>query len=186
MAKVYENIHVYDGLDSEVAVAPKGTTLPEGIGASTAPFEEVGWISEDGITEENDSSTETRRAWQGRKIVKRFIPEADATFTIQCLEENAVVHGLKTRGAKITVTSGVAKTVRDKETALDERVWRLRSIADDGTEKVRVFVGVHSLSGSIQDSAGDTTIHEYQLSPVGDVIEYTDNPSIVAAGSATP
>lgn len=186
MAKVYENIHLYDGIDSEVAVAPKGTTLPEGIGASAEPFEEVGWISEDGITEEADASAETRRAWQGRKIVKRFIPEADSTFTIQCLEENAVTHGLKVRGAVTTVTTGVAKTVRDQETALDERVWRLRSIADDGTEKVRVFVGVHSLNGSIQDSAGEMTIHEFQLSPVGDVIEYTDNASIVAAGTTIP
>lgn len=181
MAKVYENIHIYDGLDSEAAVAPKGTTLPEGIGASANPFEEVGWISEDGVTEELDSSTETRRAWQGRKIVKRFIPEADSTFTIQCLEENAVVHGLKTRGATTVVTTGVAKTVRDQETALDERVWRLRRIADDGSEKVTVFVGVHSLNGSIQDQAGDMTIHEFQLSPIGDVIEFTDNAAIVAS-----
>lgn len=184
MAKVYENVHIYDGLDSEVAVAPKGTTLPEGIGASTAPFVEVGWISEDGVSEEADSSVESARAWQGRKIVKRFIPEADSTFTIQCLEENAVVHGLKTRGAKVTVTAGVAKTVRDQETALDERVWRLRSVADDGTEIVQVFVGVHSLNGTIQRQAGEMTIHEYQLSPVGDVIEYTDNPAIVK--SVTP
>ena len=184
MAKVYENIHIYDGLDSEAAVAPKGTTLPEGIGPSVTPFAEVGWISEDGITEEADASAETRRAWQGRKIVKRFIPEADSTFTIQCLEENAVVHGLKTRGATVEVTgvapAQVAKTVRDQETALDERVWRLRSIADDGSEKVRVFVGVHSLNGSIQDSAGEMTIHEFQLSPIGDVIEYTNNAAVIA------
>lgn len=184
MAKVYENIHMYDGLDSEVAVAPKGTTLPEGIGPSTTPFAEVGWISEDGISEEADASVETRRAWQGRKIVKRFIPEADATFTIQCMEENAVTYGLKTRGATTTVTgvapAQVAKTVRDQETALDERVWRLRSIADDGTEFVQVFVGVHSLNGTIQRQANEMTIYEYQLSPIGDVIEYTDNAAILA------
>ena len=185
MSKVYENIKVYDGLDSEVAVAPKGTTLPEGIGPSEAPFAEVGWISEDGISEEAESSVETRRAWQGRKVVKRFIPEADATFTIQCLEENAVTYGLKTRGAETTVTSGVAKTIRNKETALDERVWRLRSIADDGSETVQVFVGMHSLNGTIQRTATEMTIYEYQLNPVGDVIEYTDNAAIVAGATVT-
>ena len=183
MAKVYENVHLYDGLDSEVAVAPKGSTLPEGIGASADPFVEVGWISEDGIEEEVDASDESVRAFQGRKIVKRFIPEAEVSFTFQCLEENAVVHGLKTRGAAVTVENGVAKTIRDRETALDERAWRIRLIADDLTEKVYVFVGMHTL-GSVAHQSSEVTLHEYTIKPVGDVIEYTDNPSIVTAAGA--
>ena len=184
-AKNLDNIHIYDGLEGEVAVAPMGSTFQEGIGPAETPFEEVGWISEDGVSEEIDSSIESMRAWQGRKIVKRFIPEADATFTVQCLEENAVVHGLKTRGADVTVSGSgseaVAKTVRNKETSLDQRVWRLRAIADDLTEKVYIFVGTHSLNGSVAHQSGEMTVHEYQVAPIGDVTEYTNNPAITGA-----
>lgn len=181
MAKVYENIHVYDGLDSEVACAPKGSTLQAGIGPAVEPFVEVGWISEDGVSEEADTSQEVKRAWQGRKIVKRFNTEADQKFSFQALEENAIVHGLKVRGAETTVTTGLATTVRDQETALDERVWRFRSIADNGTEHVSEFVGTHTLTGTVQRQANEMTIHEFEVAPIGDVTEYTDNADILAA-----
>lgn len=178
MAKVYENIHIYNGLDSEVAVAPKGTTFQEGIGAAAAPLEEVGWLSEDGISEETSADSEPFRAFQGSTIVKRIIPEAETTFTFQCLEANAVVHGLKTRGATTTIEAGVAMTVRDRETAVDERVWRIRTIADDGTESVSIFVGTHS-PGSIEKTATELTVYEFTVSPVGHVTEYTNHPGIV-------
>lgn len=184
MSKVYENIHIYNGLDSEVAVAPKGSTLQEGIGAATDPLTEVGWLSEDGVSEETSADQEPFRAWQGATIVKRIIPESETTFTFQALEANAVVHGLKTRGAETTVTAGVAKTVRNRENAVDERVWRVRSIADDGTESVSVFVGVHSLSGTIEKTATEMTVYEFELSPIGHITEYTNHPGIVGEGSA--
>jgi len=187
MAKTYEFIHIYNGLDSEVAVAPKGSTYMEGIGPAEDPFEEVGWLSEDGVSEETSADQEPFRAFQGSKIVKRIIPEAETSFTFQCLEANAVVHGLKTRGATTTVEAGVAKTVRDRETAVDERTWRVRTIADDGTEAISQFVGVHSQSGAIEKTATGLTVYEYTVSPIGDITEYTNHPGIVGdAGDPTP
>ena len=185
---VYENIHVYDGEDSEVAVAPKGTTLQEGVGPADTPAEVVGWIDPDGVEESNDQSAESWRGWQGNKVVKRKVTESEITYTIKCLEENAVVHGLKTRGAEVTkVTDGdatYAKTVRNRETATDERVWRIRWIADDGSEKVAIFLGTHTLSGSIPHQATEMTVHEFEVTPIGDVTEFTTNASIVAAAEA--
>ena len=184
MAKVYENIHIYNGLDSEVAVAPKGTTYQEGLGAATTPFVEVGWLSEDGVSEETSAESTPFRAFQGSKIVKRIIPESETTFTFQCLEANAVVNGLKTRGATTTL-EGVAPdqyavTVRDRETATDERTWRIRTIADDGSEAISEFVGIHSLSGAVAKTATEMTVYEFTVSPIGDITEYTNHPGIIS------
>lgn len=185
---VYENIHIYDGEDGEVAVAPKGTTQQEGIGPAVAPMVTVGWIDPDGIDESIDQSAESYRAWQGNKIVKRKISESETKFTFKCLEENAVVHGLKTRGAEMTKVGADAtayvKTVRNRDTATDERAWRMRVLADDGTEKVYSFTGTHTLTGSVSHKATELTIHEFEVTPIGDVVEFTNNPSLLEAVTA--
>ena len=185
---VYSNIHIYDGEDSEVAVAPKGTTPQEGVGPATAPMETVGWIDPDGVDESIDQSAEAFRAWQGNKVVKRKITESETTFSIKCLEENAVVHGLKTRGATVTKSGtgadAYAKTVRNRDTATDERQWRIRTIADDGSEKVYSFLGSHVLTGSVGHKATEMTVHEFEVTPIGDVTEFTTNKAIVDAVTA--
>lgn len=189
MAKVYENVHLYDGEESEVAVAPLGSDFQEGVGPAQEPFEDVGWISEDGVSEEPTLSVEPFRAWQGRKIVKRIVTEPDTTFSFQCLEENAVVHGLKYRGARPTKASAdatYARTVASRAGAMDQRVWRFRQIADDGSEKVYIFTGIHVPSGTITHQASGLTIHEYQVNPIGDVVEYTDHDAIVDVATVAP
>ena len=185
MAKVYENIHNYNDADNEgeVAVAPKGSTFPGDLSVAADPFEEVGWISEDGVGEEVSGDDEPTRAFQGNTVVKRTIPESETSFTFSCLEENAVVHGLKTRGALVTVEAGVATTVRNRDTDLDERAWRIRLVRDNGTVKVYEFTGVHTLSGTVEHKSTDLTIHEFTVKPIGPVTEITDDADIVAAYS---
>lgn len=186
MARDYDLIHIYDGLEAGAFVAPKGTTRHEGVADPDDPYDEVGWLSEDGVSEEHSGDMKKFKAHQAGTIVKRKRTDGDLTFKIQALEENAVVHGLKHRGAKPTlmaVGGTVAKTVMDKLNASDEREWYIREVADDGSIKAYSFLGSHELTGSIEHKAEDLTIHEFTLSPIGPVTEYTDNEAIVAAAT---
>lgn len=186
MARDYDLIHVYDGLEAGAWVAPKGTTRHTGIEDPAAAYKEVGWLSEDGVSEEHSGDMKKYKAHQAGTVVKRKRTDGDVVFKIQALEENAVVHSLKHRGATTTVTGGVAATVMNKLNDTDQREWFIRDIADDGTSKCYAFLGTHELTGSIEHKAEDLTVHEFTLSPVGEVTEYTDNPAIVAAVQTAP
>lgn len=185
---VYENVVIYDGEDSEVAVAPKGTTSQPGIEEAADPYEVVGWIDPDGVEESVDQSDDAWRAWQGNKVVKRKVTETEVSYVFKCWEDNAVTHGLKVRGATTTVVgtgdSAYAKTTRNQDTASDERMWRIRFIGDDGSVEVHEFLGMHTLSGTISRKATEPTLYEFTVKPIGDVEEFSNKPSRLAAAGA--
>jgi len=185
---VYANVKIYDGEDNEVAVAPKGTTPQEGIGVAAAPYKTVGWVNDGGIEESISPSDDEWRAWQGNKVVKRKITKADTTYKFSCFEDNAVTHGLKTRGATVTVVGTgaeqYAKVVRNRDTATDERMWRFRFIGDDGSIEVHEFLGTHTLSGTISRTATEPSIFEFTVKPIGDVNEYSNAASRIAEATA--
>lgn len=72
-----------------VSYAPMGTTAPTdadsplGVG-----WLDVGWISEDGITEARDRSTNNIIGWQGAEIVRVVTTESSATFQFTMIETN--------------------------------------------------------------------------------------------------
>lgn len=185
---VYANVKIYDGDDSEVAVAPKGTTFQEGIDAAEDPYATVGWVNDGGVEEGIDQSDDEWRAWQGNRVVKRKITKSNTSYKFSAFEDNAITHGLKTRGATVTVvgTGGTryAKTVRNRDTATDERMWRFRFIGDDGSIEVHEFLGTHTLSGAISRTATEPSIFEFTVKPIGDVNEYSNAASRIAEATA--
>ena len=180
MAKNISNIHIYGDEAGGVWVAPKGTTGPVDLTAPPVGFAEVGWISEDGISEEASLNANTFRAWQGAKIVKRKISENDRTFSFQALEENAVVRGLKYRGQQAVVTGGVATTTVKDQTANDDRAWIFDMVDGTVTKRFVVPAGSYELSGTTQYTNSDLTVHEFTVTPIGDYFEITNNPALTA------
>lgn len=56
-------------LNDAIAVAPVGTALPTDITtALNAAFKKVGYVSDDGLTEGEDRSTDTVKAWGGATV----------------------------------------------------------------------------------------------------------------------
>lgn len=77
-----------------VYLAPLGTTLPTD--SSTAldeAFENVGYLSEDGITETPEEDTTEIRAWQNGDIVRRVLTSHEIQYGFTMIESNE--HSLK-------------------------------------------------------------------------------------------
>lgn len=74
-----------------VSVAPTATAAPTGTAvALNAAFLDVGYIGEDGVTEQRERSTEDIKAWQGNTIVRTVVTEGGLRYTLTMIETNKV------------------------------------------------------------------------------------------------
>lgn len=74
-----------------VYLAPLGTTLPANSSvALDAAFKNVGYVSEDGITESPEEDNTEIRAWQNGDIVRRVQSSHEIQYQFMMLETNEV------------------------------------------------------------------------------------------------
>lgn len=72
-----------------VAYAPVGTPAPTSASDDLdAAFVDVGYISEDGVTEARERSTENIIAWQNADVVRTVTTEANITVSFTMIETN--------------------------------------------------------------------------------------------------
>lgn len=72
--------------DGIVAVGPLTATAPTGLGALPTGFTDLGYISEDGVTESTDQSVEKIKAWQRNAVVRSVVTEGESTFSFTLIE----------------------------------------------------------------------------------------------------
>lgn len=178
MAKVYDNIRVYGDLESAVYVAPKGSTLPTTLDAPVAPFTELGWLSEDGIGENRSEDMQTFRAYQGGTIVRRKKTSVEDSITFQCLEETALVMGLRYAGQTATVAGDVATINVANQTRDDARAFVIDVVDGDYTKRYAIPVGYVG-TGSVAHSNSSMTVYEFTVTIQGDYDIITNSPGVV-------
>lgn len=82
-------------LTGAISVAPVGTTAPtDADTALAAPWKDLGYVTEDGVTETRDRSSDTLRAWQNADLLREVITEADLSFQFVLAETKAETVGL--------------------------------------------------------------------------------------------
>lgn len=70
-----------------VYVGPSGATAPTDASATlAATLKDLGYVSEDGVTETRERSSETVRAWQGAAKVRDVVTESAMTYTFALIE----------------------------------------------------------------------------------------------------
>lgn len=178
MAKNQDNVRIFGDDAGGVWVAPRGTTGPTGIEEPPVGFDEVGWLSEDGVDETLSQNTEVFRAWQGASIVRRKVTQSDQTFRFQALETNVVTQGLKYRGQEATVADGVATTIVRDQTRSDTRAWIFDMVDGDVTKRYVVPAGDYARTGTVQHRNSALTVIEFEVTPIGDWFEITNDPAI--------
>lgn len=145
--------------------APIGTTLPTD--ATTAPgaeFKALGYVSEDGVTETQDRSTDKIKAWGG-DTVKVVQTEHSLTYKFTLIETlNAdvlkVAHGdSNVSTTSPTPTTGTLQTVQVTGDELGHSAYVIE--VKDGDARVRIAIS----DGQVTE-VGDITYSD------GDVIGY--------------
>lgn len=127
--------------------APKGTTLPtDATTALASAFEDMGYISEDGVTNSNSPDTEKIKAWGGQTVLV-VVNEKPDSFKLTFLEAlNANVLETVYGAANVTAdtTAGTIAVVANAA-ALDEYVYAIDMALKGGAMK-RVVIPAGSLS----------------------------------------
>lgn len=78
------------GVTGAVYYAATSTTLPTSAAAALAgAFDDVGYISEDGITQTMNIDTNDIQAWQNGDVVRKIQTSHDLTYTFTMLEMSA-------------------------------------------------------------------------------------------------
>lgn len=116
--------------------APTGTALPTTASASLdEDFVELGYVTEDGITQTIDEDTEQIRAWQNGDIVREVQTSHAVTYDLALLETNADT--LEVYYGNHTVVSG-AGTTEIKAGQGTRGCWVFHII--DGVYKIRLVI----------------------------------------------
>ena len=163
----YAEIYGHD--DDVVAVAPVGTTLPTGLAALVAPFKGLGWLSDDGISWDDNYDKVTVTAHQGGVDIIEIITKVQRSFKFQCLEETAQTLGLRYPGFVPTATGVAPDVVYGGEVptpTMDPRAWVIDtfSISHAGHRTRKVIPkGVVSEVGTLVAKRGEIAIYEYTV-----------------------
>jgi hypothetical protein len=180
MTKDLANIRIYGDSDGAVSVAPKGSTMPTNLDALIAPFEEAGWLSEDGIDIKTDQDSKAFSAYQGGKIVRRRITSSEDSFKFQALEENAVVLGLYLPGMEAVTNTGITTITPAEGISTDERCFVVDTHDGDVHKRYAVVRGEVFNRGTIPHKNTDMTVYEFEVVMYEYVI-ITNNPALEVA-----
>lgn len=89
MAKSVDEVRV--GVDGIVSTGAFGTAIAPTTAVSVlaAPWKDLGYVSEDGVTESTSVSSEKIRAWQKAKVVRTTITEGTVSWSLVLIQTNA-------------------------------------------------------------------------------------------------
>lgn len=148
-----------------VYIAPTGTTAPtDATTALDAAWKGVGYISEDGVKESNDTETEEIKAWQNSDIVRKTITKNETSYQFTMIETNAASLGLFYGK---TIATGDKQHVIGGATS-----GKFAAVIDviDGNNVVRRFVPQAEVTerGEVTFSASDAVGYEVTLTAYPD------------------
>lgn len=75
----------------EVSVGPTSTTAPTDTTTALTGFTGLGYVSEDGITESHDRSTDDIKAWQNSATVRTVVTDSALTYNFTLIETTVKV-----------------------------------------------------------------------------------------------
>ena len=154
-------------VSGEVLVGATTAAAPTGTATATTGFTGLGYVSEDGVTETRDRSSDDIKAWQGGATVRTVVTEANLTYSFRLLE---------TKKETVELYYGTTVTAAATEgnfTIVPSNTGGRKSfILDvvDGTELLRVYIpqGEVTEVGEITYSNGEPIGYEVTVTAYAD------------------
>lgn len=119
-----------------IYVAPKGTTLPVDAKSDLDPaFKELGYVSEDGLTNDNSMSSDEVKAWGGDTVLTLATEKNDKfSFSlIEILNVNVLKVVFGDDNVSGTLDTGI--TVRSNNSPQADKAWVIEMIFNGNTLK---------------------------------------------------
>ena len=130
--------------------APAGTTLPTSATSTLgSAFENLGYVSEDGLVNSNTAETTDLKAWGGDTVKKSQTGKTDtfqATF-IEAMNEAVLKVGYGSENVSGSLQSGL--TIRANSKELDTGVWVFDMILGDYIKRIVIAKGQVTEVGDI-------------------------------------
>ncbi|MER8067195.1 hypothetical protein ABTZ59_02615 [Streptomyces sp. NPDC094034] len=163
-------------------VAPPKATLPtDAITPWPDTATDIGWISDDGITESNSADTTEIKGWQGGQTVRKVISSSEMTFAFTAIETSKTVLELYHKGSKVETTSGKS-VLAIKAPGPDRRTFGFDVIDGDSHIRIAIPDGEVTETGNITYKGDQAVAYELTITaypgPDGTVaIKYSDDPA---------
>jgi hypothetical protein len=127
-------------LTGAVLSAPAGTAGPvDPTTAWAAAWINLGWISEDGVTESYSDDSNEIKAWQGGTTVRTVITGSTATYQFTAIETNKEVLARYHKGSTVTADVGnTFSTIEIASAQADSRAWGFDVV--DGVNHIRIIL----------------------------------------------
>ena len=169
--------------------APKGTTLPTDASTTlSSAFKSLGYLSEDGFTNNYEISSEDIRE-MGGNIVLTVQTEVSDTFTFKLIsafeaEVQKAVYGDSNVTGTVSGTNGMAVEVKGDEPA--ESVWVLETIMRDNTlERIVIPDGKVSSIGEIAYKRNEAVGYDITVTALLDSTAGFNHKKYIKASSGT-
>lgn len=134
-----------------IYVGPTGSTAPtDATSVVDSAFTDLGYVSEDGVTESHPDDVQEIPAWQNGAIVRRVISKSDTTFQFTLIETKKGSLELYYKGSTVEVNGGGGYKMDVKPPNADPRAFVIDVI--DGTKHERIYIA----NGEINER-GDRT-----------------------------
>jgi hypothetical protein len=156
--------NVLVGTTGAVYSAVLGSTAPTGATVAwAAAWKELGYIGEDGITENPGLDNEEIKAWQSGAVIRKVITGSTLDFSFECIETNQTVLGLFYPGSVITQVVGPPA-----ETKLDQKLPVPAFVAIgldviDGTVLERIIIPRAQLSAREERTYANAAARGYNV-----------------------
>ena len=124
--------NVLVGVTGGAYVAPEGTPIPtNAVTALNAAFDEVGYISEDGVSQSISEDITDLKAWQNGDVVRKIQTSHDLTYALTMIETSDVT--LETYYGNYA--AGAVEITGEQ---LPHKAWVLE--VEDGDDIIRVVI----------------------------------------------
>lgn len=156
------------------AVRVAETTATPPTDAETVPvgFADLGYVSDDGVTETRDRSTEQIRAWQNAAVLREVVTEASVSYQLTLVETNKdtveLYYGSAVDPVDGSVVIDPAKTGGRKSYIID---------VIDGDEVIRTYIPEGEITEVGEQSYASSE-------PVGYEVTITAYPSQALGGNS--